>query len=211
MSMVSSEDLGNKLDRLKSVVREFIKLIGDDPDRPELRETPERVARMWLEELASGYGRDPDEHLKYFYVNSANYVSTNRLVAVLNIPVRSVCEHHLLPFYGYAYVVYVPSDEVFGLSKFARVVNVFARRLQLQERLTEELADYLFTKLKTKGLLVMIEAIHTCALVRGVEEPLSMVTLTTRGQLSADSGLRDEALKIIKTGKTSRNLRLLKP
>jgi GTP cyclohydrolase I len=108
-------------------------------------------------------------------------------------------------------VVYVPSDEVFGLSKFARVVNVFARRLQLQERLTEELADYLFTKLKTKGLLVMIEAIHTCALVRGVEEPLSMVTLTTRGQLSADSGLRDEALKIIKTGKTSRNLRLLKP
>jgi len=211
--MVSNGDLDNKLDKLKSVVREFIKLIGDDPDRPELRETPERVARMWLEELASGYGRNPDEHLKYFYVNvnSANYVSTNRLVAVLNIPVRSICEHHLLPFYGYAYVVYVPSDEVFGLSKFARVVNVFARRLQLQERLTEELADYLFVKLKTKGLLVMIEAIHTCALVRGVEEPLSMVTLTTRGQLSTDRGLRDEALKIIKTRKTSRNLRLLKP
>lgn len=196
-----SEDLNDRLERLKNIVRDFVRLIGDDPDRPELKDTPERVARMWLEELASGYGKDPDEHLKYFYINSANYVSTNRLVAILNIPVRSICEHHLLPFYGSAYVVYVPSDEVFGLSKFARVVNVFARRLQIQERLTEEVADYLFRKLKTRGLLVMIEAIHTCALIRGVEEPLSMITLTTRGELSTDDKLREEALRIIRTRK----------
>lgn len=205
-----SEDFSDRLERLKNVVRDFIRLIGDDPDRPELKDTPERVARMWLEELASGYRKDPDEHLKYFYVNSANYVSTNRLVAILNIPVRSICEHHLLPFYGKAYVVYVPSDEVFGLSKFARVVNIFARRLQMQERLTEEVADYLFERLKTKGLLVMIEAIHTCALVRGVEEPLSMVTLTTRGVLSTDDKLREEALRIIRNRKHQKSLKLLK-
>lgn len=206
-----SEDLNDRLEKLKNVVRDFVRLIGDDPDRPELKDTPERVARMWLEELASGYGKDPDEHLKYFYINSANYVSTNRLVAILNIPVRSICEHHLLPFYGSAYVVYVPSNEVFGLSKFARVVNVFARRLQIQERLTEEVADYLFGKLKTRGLLVMIEAIHTCALIRGVEEPLSMITLTTRGELSTDDKLREEALRIIRTRKHQKSLKFLKP
>ncbi len=209
--MVSEEDLSDRFEKLKNVVRDFIKLIGDNPDRPELKDTPERVARMWLWELASGYGKDPDEHLKYFYVNSANYISTNRLVAILNIPVRSICEHHLLPFYGNAYIVYVPSNEVFGLSKFARVVDVFARRLQLQERLTEEVADYLFEKLKTEGLLVMIEAIHTCALIRGVEEPLSMVTLTTRGELSTDIKLREEALRIIRTRKPRKSLWFLKP
>ncbi|MEM0085778.1 MAG: GTP cyclohydrolase I, partial [Zestosphaera sp.] len=105
-----------------------------------------------------------------------------------------------------AYVVYVPSGEVFGLSKFARVINVFARRLQIQERLTEEIADYLFGKLKTRGLLIMIEAIHTCALIRGVEEPLTMITLTTRGELSTDRELREEALKIIKEKKTPKKL-----
>lgn len=211
--MVSDKDLSNKIEELKSIIREFIRLIGDDPDRPGLKDTPERVARMWLKELASGYGKDPDKYLKYFYVNSnsINYVSTNRLVAILDIPVRSMCEHHLLPFYGSAHVIYVPSDEVLGLSKFARVINVFARRLQLQERLTEEIADYLFRKLKTRGLLVMIEAIHTCALVRGIKEPLSMVTLTARGELSTDVKLREEALRIIKTRRISKNLRFLKP
>ncbi|MEM0025574.1 MAG: GTP cyclohydrolase I [Zestosphaera sp.] len=204
--MVSNKDLNDRFEKLKNLIREFIKLIGDNPDRPELKDTPERVARMWLEELALGYGKDPDEYLKYFHVNSANYISTNRLVAVLNIPVRSICEHHLLPFYGNAYVVYVPSGEVFGLSKFARVINVFARRLQIQERLTEEIADYLFGKLKTRGLLIMIEAIHTCALIRGVEEPLTMITLTTRGELSTDRELREEALKIIKEKKTPKKL-----
>lgn len=204
--MVSNKDLNDRFEKLKNLIREFIKLIGDNPDRPELKDTPERVARMWLEELALGYGKDPDEYLKYFHVNPANYISTNRLVAVLNIPVRSICEHHLLPFYGNAYVVYVPSGEVFGLSKFARVINVFARRLQIQERLTEEIADYLFGKLKTRGLLIMIEAIHTCALIRGVEEPLTMITLTTRGELSTDRELREEALKIIKEKKTPKKL-----
>ncbi|MEM2283437.1 MAG: GTP cyclohydrolase I [Zestosphaera sp.] len=203
---MSNKDLNDRFEKLKDLIREFIKLIGDNPDRPELKDTPERVARMWLEELALGYGKDPDEYLKYFHVNSANYISTNRLVAVLNIPVRSICEHHLLPFYGNAYVVYVPSGEVFGLSKFARVINVFARRLQIQERLTEEIADYLFGKLKTRGLLIMIEAIHTCALIRGVEEPLTMITLTTRGELSTDRELREEALKIIKEKKTPKKL-----
>ncbi|MEM2005012.1 MAG: GTP cyclohydrolase I [Zestosphaera sp.] len=192
-----NEDLNSRRDALKRVIRDFIKLIGDDPERPELMETPERVARMWLEELASGYGQDPDEYLKYFYVNSVDYVSTSRLIAVMNIPVRSVCEHHLLPFYGYAHIAYIPGSEVVGLSKFARIVNVFARRLQLQERLTEEIADYLNRKLKTRGLLVIIEAMHTCALVRGIEEPLSMITSSTRGELTTDRELREEAIELI--------------
>ncbi|MEM4486405.1 MAG: GTP cyclohydrolase I [Zestosphaera sp.] len=192
-----NEDLNSRRDALKRVIRDFIKLIGDDPERPELMETPERVARMWLEELASGYGQDPDEYLKYFNVNSVDYVSTSRLIAVMNIPVRSVCEHHLLPFYGYAHIAYIPGSEVVGLSKFARIVNVFARRLQLQERLTEEIADYLNRKLKTRGLLVIIEAMHTCALVRGIEEPLSMITSSTRGELTTDRELREEAIELI--------------
>ncbi|MEM0014250.1 MAG: GTP cyclohydrolase I [Zestosphaera sp.] len=192
-----NEDLNSRRDALKRVIRDFIKLIGDDPERPELMETPERVARMWLEELASGYGQDPDEYLKYFYVNSVDYVSASRLIAVMNIPVRSVCEHHLLPFYGYAHIAYIPGSEVVGLSKFARIVNVFARRLQLQERLTEEIADYLNRKLKTRGLLVIIEAMHTCALVRGIEEPLSMITSSTRGELTTDRELREEAIELI--------------
>ncbi|MEM0296759.1 MAG: GTP cyclohydrolase I [Zestosphaera sp.] len=192
-----NEDLNSRRDALKRVIRDFIKLIGDDPERPELMETPERVARMWLEELASGYGQDPDEYLKYFNVNSVDYVSTSRLIAVMNIPVRSVCEHHLLPFYGYAHIAYIPGSEVVGLSKFARIVNVFARRLQLQERLTEEIADYLNRKLKTRGLLVIIEAMHTCALVRGIEEPLSMITSSTRGELTTDRELHEEAIELI--------------
>lgn len=187
----------SKYEELRKVVKDFIRLIGDDPERPELKETPERVARMWLEELASGYEQDPDEHLKCFHVSSIDYISTNRLIVVVNVPVRSMCEHHLLPFYGYAHIAYIPGDEVIGLSKFARVLNVFARRLQLQERLTEEIADYLYKKLKTRGLLVMIEATHTCALIRGVGEPLSMITLSTRGELSVDEKLRAEAMELI--------------
>lgn len=201
--MKAVEDLDLRLDALKKLVKDFIRLIGDDPERPELIETPERVARMWLEELASGYGQDPDEHLKYFYINSVDYASTSRLVAVMNIPVRSVCEHHLLPFYGYAHIAYVPGSEVMGLSKFARILNVFARRLQLQERLTEEVADYLYEKLKTRGLLVIIEATHTCALVRGIEEPLSMVTSSARGELTADKELREEAMELINSRRIS--------
>lgn len=195
--MKATEDLNSRRDALKKLVRDFIRLIGDDPERPELRETPERVARMWLEELASGYSQDPDEHLKYFYINSVDYVSTSRLIAVMNIPVRSMCEHHLLPFYGYAHIVYIPDSEVVGLSKFARILNVFARRLQLQERLTEEVADYLYKKLKTRGLLVIIEAIHACALVRGIEEPLTMITSSTRGELTTDRELREEVIELI--------------
>ncbi|PUA31778.1 MAG: hypothetical protein B7O98_08235 [Zestosphaera tikiterensis] len=186
---------------LKELVKKFLELIGEDPERPELRETPERVARMWLEELTVGYSLNPDEQVKTFSVNHVGYGRFGSFVVVSNVPVRSICEHHLLPFYGYAHIAYIPSNEVLGLSKFVRVVNVFSRRLQLQERLTEEIADFLESRLKPKGLALMVEALHTCALVRGVEEPLTMSTVTFRGVLAEDTSLRREALELLNVRK----------
>ncbi len=188
---------------LKELVRRFLELIGENPERPELRETPERVARMWLEELTVGYSLNPNDQVKTFPINHVGYGRFGSFVVVSNIPVRSVCEHHLLPFYGYAHIAYIPGDEVLGLSKFVRVVNVFSRRLQLQERLTEEIAEFLNSRLKPKGLALMIEALHTCALVRGVEEPLTMSTVAFRGVLTEDVSLRKEALELLSFRKSS--------
>lgn len=191
-------DIDNwKKKRLEELVREFIKLIGENPDREGLKDTPSRVARMWLEELSSGYREDPSAYVKKFQVNEG-HVSYGDLVIVKDIPVGSICEHHLLPFYGYAHIVYIPREEVLGFSKFARIINVFAKRLQIQERLTQQVADFLMQYLKPKGLLLVIEAIHTCALVRGVEEPMNMVTIAARGVFEENDSIRMEALSVIK-------------
>ncbi len=187
-------------ERIASLVREFLTLIGEDPEREGLRETPERVARMWIDELIEGYFTSPEVHVKKFRVGTNLNVGSD-LVVVKDVPVRSICEHHLLPFFGYAHIAYIPGKEVLGFSKFARIVEVFSKRLQLQERLTEEVTDYLNHLLIPEGILVVVEAIHTCALVRGVEEPMHMITEASRGLLKEDPGLRLEALSIIDPGK----------
>ncbi len=200
MHLVGGGTEGNivnwKKKRLEELVREFLELIGENPDRDGLKDTPSRVARMWLEELSSGYREDPSTYVKKFQVNEG-HVSYGDLVIVKDIPVRSICEHHLLPFYGYAHIAYIPREEVLGFSKFARIINVFAKRLQIQERLTQQVADFLMQYLKPKGLLLVIEAVHTCALVRGVEEPMNMVTIAARGVFEENDLMRMEALSAI--------------
>ncbi len=184
--------------KLEELVKEFLKLIGEDPSREGLKETPRRVARMWLEELVSGYWEDPSKYVKVF--NVEEYVRYEDLVLVKDVPVRSVCEHHLLPFFGKAHLAYIPTDKVLGFSKFSRILNVYSRRLQLQERLTQQVADFLFNTLRPKGLVLIIEAIHTCALVRGVEEPMVMTTVVSRGLLREDRKLRSEVISLLMRG-----------
>ena len=185
--------------RLEELVKEFLRLIGEDPSREGLKETPKRVARMWLEELVSGYWEDPSKYVKVF--NVEEYVRYEDLVLVKDVHVRSICEHHLLPFFGKAYLAYIPTDKVLGFSKFSRILSVYSRRLQLQERLTQQVADFLFNTLRPKGLVLIIEAIHTCALVRGVEEPLVMTTVASRGLLREDKKLRNEVISLLMRGR----------
>jgi len=187
-----------KVKKLEELVREFLLLIGEDPDREGLKETPVRVAKMWLEELSAGYKEDPATHLKTFATSDAGI--RNGIVVVRDVPVRSICEHHLLPFFGYAGIAYTPNGAILGFSKFARIVETFAKRLQVQERLTRQIADFLYEKLKPKGVLVLIDAVHTCALVRGVEEPMYLSTMEVRGIFKEDEALRREALTLLLRG-----------
>ncbi len=172
--------------RIEELVRELLRLVGEDPNREGLTETPSRVARMWVEELTTGYRVDPGDVFKYFDAGG-DYEKHGDLVVVKDIPVRSLCEHHLLPFFGLAHIAYIPNDKVVGFSKLARVVDVFSRRLQVQERLTDEVADFLFEKLTPKGLMVIVEAYHTCTIVRGVKERMYIITQATKGLLSEGS------------------------
>ncbi len=190
--------MNERAKRLEELVREFLLLIGENPEREGLRETPVRVARMWLEELSAGYREDPATHLKTFRASDTGVKSG--VVVVRDVPVRSVCEHHLLPFFGYAHIAYVPDGAILGFSKFARIVDAFAKRLQVQERLTRQVADFLYEKLRPKGLMVLVDAIHTCALVRGVEEPMYLTTMEVRGVFREDEALRREALTLLQSG-----------
>lgn len=197
-----NQELGEEFKRrqlVRKLVEEFLKAIGEDLSREGLRETPDRVARMWLEELASGYFVDPAAYVKTFEVEE--YEGREGFVAVTNIPTRSICEHHLLPFFGYTHVVYIPSGKVMGFSKFARVIKVLSSRLQIQERLTEQVADFLNEVLSPKGLLVVMEALHTCALIRGVEESMTMTTVALRGAFREQRELVNLALQIVSSSK----------
>lgn len=196
-----SEQLGTRSreEAIRKLVEELLKVIGEDPHREGLRETPARVSRMWVEELAMGYLVDPSVYVKTFEVEE--YEGREGLVAVTNIPTRSICEHHLLPFFGYTHVVYVPSGKVLGFSKFARVIKVLSSKLQIQERLTEQIADFLVEVLNPKGLVVLQEALHTCALIRGVEESMTMTTMALRGVFEEHKEMTNLALQIISTSK----------
>ena len=177
--------------KIEKAVRDILEAIGEDPDREGLIETPRRVANMY-EEVFAGLSEDPHVHLKLF-----NEKGNDELVVVRDIPLYSMCEHHLLPFVGKAHIAYIPRDGiVIGLSKLARIVNCFARRPQLQERLTANVADFLENELNALGVAVVIEAEHLCMTMRGIRAS-GAVTCTSalRGIMRSDSRTRAEALK----------------
>jgi GTP cyclohydrolase I len=154
-----------------SAVRRILQEIGEDPDREGLRGTPDRVHRMYTE-LTAGYHVDPER-----LVNGAIFdIDHSEMVVVREIPFHSLCEHHLLPFFGTAAVAYIPEGRVIGLSKIPRIVEMYARRLQVQERLTQQVADFLMERLAPKGVAVVLEASHLCAVMRGVRKPGTIMT-----------------------------------
>jgi len=175
--------------RIEKAVREILIGIGEDPERQGLRETPARVARMY-EEILGGSEADPGEHLETTFDESYNEV-----VVLQDIPFYSMCEHHMMPFHGKAHVGYLPNGKIVGLSKLARLVEGFARRLQVQERLTVQIADTLMAKLNARGVAVLLEASHSCMTMRGVKKPGSiMITSAIRGHFVTDHAARDEVM-----------------
>ena len=161
-------------------------------------ETPKRVAKMW-DELLAGYDKDPGEILsKTFDVDAGGDTNGNGIVIVKDIPLFSQCEHHLVPFFGKVHIAYIPRNKVVGLSKFARLVECYGRRLQVQERLTKQIADAINQYLDPIGVMVVVEAEHMCMTIRGVKKAGSLtVTSAVRGTFKADMRTREEALKLI--------------
>jgi GTP cyclohydrolase I len=156
---------------VENAVRQILLENGEDPARDGLRETPKRVRRMYAE-LTSGYHVDPDR-----LVNNAIFeVDYSEMVVVKDIPFYSLCEHHLLPFFGQAAVAYIPEGRVIGLSKIPRIVEMYSRRLQVQERMTKQIADFLMERLQPRGVGVVVEASHLCAAMRGVRKPGTIMT-----------------------------------
>ncbi len=179
--------------RIEAAVREILIAIGEDPDREGLVETPGRVARMY-EEIFAGLEEAPEKHLKLF-----NEQGNDEMVIVRDIPLYSMCEHHLIPFIGKAHIAYIPqSGKVIGLSKLARIVNCFARRPQLQERLTTQVADFLFDNLQPQGVAVVVEAEHLCMTMRGARASGSQTrTSAMRGIMRSDARTRAEAIALL--------------
>ncbi len=178
--------------RIERAVREILSAVGEDPNREGLRETPARVARMYAE-LFSGLHDDPRVHLKKFFTEKYD-----EMVLVRDISFNSMCEHHLLPFTGVAHIGYVPSGKVVGLSKLARVVESVSHRPQVQERMTEEIANLLIDELNVKGVAVVIEATHSCLTIRGVRKPGSIcVTSAMKGIFRSNLSSRSEVMNLI--------------
>ncbi len=177
---------------IENATKQILLAIGEDPDREGLKNTPRRVARMY-KELFGGLFEDPAEHLGVGF--SEQY---DEMVVLREIPFHSMCEHHLLPFMGKAHIAYLPHGKVVGLSKLARVVEVCSRRPQVQERLTQQIADLIMSRLDAKGCAVIIEATHTCMTIRGVRKPGSeMVTSAMRGTFKSNLATRTEAINLL--------------
>lgn len=187
------EDLLVEKSELEESVRDILRLIGEDPGREGLARTPHRVARAW-EFLTSGYRQDVRKIL-----NGAIFTEKyDEMVIVKDIDFFSLCEHHLLPFYGKAHVAYIPKGKILGLSKIPRIVEVFSRRLQVQERMTQQIADTLFEALEPDGVAVVIEARHLCMMMRGVEKQNSAATTSAMlGSFRDDERTRNEFLKLV--------------
>ena len=181
-------------DEVAEAVRTLIRWAGDDPSREGLVDTPLRVARAW-KEYARGYEEDPCSHLSRTFEEVGGY---DEIVLLKDIPFQSHCEHHMAPIIGKAAIAYLPGDRVVGISKLARVLHGFARRLQVQERLTAEVADCIWKHLDPKGVAVVIEASHACMTARGVRTPgVNMVTSRVMGIFRRDSKSREEVLKLM--------------
>jgi len=180
------------LPRVERAVRDILLAIGEDPDREGLKKTPARVARMYAE-LFAGLHENPETHLEAMFDEDHH-----EMVVLRDIPFNSMCEHHLMPFEGRAHVAYIPGGKVLGLSKLARIVDVFAHRPQVQERLTSQVADVLAKRLHVKGCAVVMEAVHTCMTCRGVKKPGSvMVTSALRGMMHSNQATRSEVLALL--------------
>lgn len=180
-------------EKIRQAVRLLLEGIGEDTDREGLLETPDRVARMY-EELYGGMEEDASVHLSKRF-----HVQNNEMVVEKDITFYSTCEHHMLPFYGKVHIAYVPDGEVVGLSKLARTVEVYARRLQLQEQFTAQIADALMENLHPQGVMVMVEAEHMCMTMRGIKKPGSQtVTIVKRGVFLENAVLEDLFFRMVR-------------
>lgn len=185
-------------ENVQKAIKEILLSIGEDPDREGLRETPKRVARAYRELLA-GYTMNPVE-----FLNGALFdLQYDEMVIVRDIEFYSLCEHHMLPFLGRAHIAYLPKNRIIGLSKIPRIVDMFARRLQIQERMTTQIADLLSEVLQPKGVAVVVEALHLCSMMRGVKKhEARMTTSSMKGAFRVNLATRQEFLDNISRGAT---------
>ncbi|MBK5264327.1 MAG: GTP cyclohydrolase I FolE [Alphaproteobacteria bacterium] len=184
-------------EEVQEAIRTLIRWAGDDPSREGLLDTPKRVARAW-KEYCHGYGEDPAYHLSRVFEEVGGY---DEIVLLKDIPFQSHCEHHMAPIIGVAHIAYLPRDHVVGISKLARVLNAYARRLQVQERLTAEVADCIWNYLNPHGVAVVIEATHACMTARGVRTPgVTMKTSRMMGVFREDEKSREEVLALMGVG-----------
>ena len=187
------ENVNMDFESIRSAVIEVIKGVGEDPEREGLKNTPDRVSRMYAE-LLSGYRADPEK-----IINGALFhINYDEMVLVRDIEFYSLCEHHMLPFLGRAHVAYLPAGKVIGLSKIPRIVDMYARRLQVQERMTRQIADLLQQTLEPQGVAVVVEAMHLCSMMRGVKKhDARMTTSAMHGAFRANLATRQEFLENI--------------
>jgi GTP cyclohydrolase I len=189
---MSKESKKVDTERIEKAVKEILLAVGEDTQREGVKRTPERVARMYAE-LLGGMHEDPKKHLRSVFTE--NY---DEIVLLRDIPFYSICEHHLMPFIGSVHVAYLPSGTVLGVSKLARIVDCFARRLQTQERLTYQIADFIMNSLEPQGVAVVLEASHSCMTIRGIKKSGStMVTSALRGIFRKDPKSRNEVLSLM--------------
>jgi GTP cyclohydrolase I len=183
------------IERIEKAVKEILLAVGEDVEREGLKKTPARVANMYAELLA-GMHEDPKQHLRSVFTEDYD-----EIVLLRDIPFYSICEHHLMPFIGSAHVAYLPSGGILGVSKLARIVDCFARRLQTQERLTGQIADFIMNNLKPRGAAVVLEASHSCMTIRGIKKAGSvMVTSALRGIFRRDPKSRSEIMSLMHKG-----------
>lgn len=182
-------------EKIEKAITDILEAVGEDTGREGIKLTPKRVANMYAELLA-GAAEDPADHVKSLFREKCD-----EIVLLRDIPFYSICEHHLLPFIGKAHVAYLPSEYVLGVSKLARIVDCFAKRLQVQERLTAQIADFLNEHLKPQGVAIVLEAAHSCMTIRGIKKPGSiMVTSALRGIFKKDPRSRAEVLSLMHNG-----------
>ena len=180
-------------EKVKEAIKLLLEGIGEDTGREGLLDTPDRIARMY-EELCAGMEEDPSKHLSKTF-----HTDNTEMVLEKDIVFHSLCEHHMLPFYGKVHIAYIPNGKVVGLSKLARCVEVYARRLQIQERMTDQIAQAIMDHLNPKGVMVMVEAEHMCMTMRGISKPGSKtITYSTKGEFALNQDLQSTFMNIIR-------------